>query len=234
MNNRIFGKIFNVYKPVGLSSYDIVRKFKKILNYKKIGHGGTLDPFAEGVLLILVGRKATRQMNDLLKLPKSYSAVVQLGKTTDTGDPEGKVVKEKQVGTITNEILESAINEFSGQIEQIPPKYSAKKVNGVPAYKLARQGKDFKLKPQNINIYDLSIDIIKDHKLLLNVECSKGTYIRKLGQDIAEFLETAGYLTKLTRTSIGEYSIDDSIYIDDLEDKLEKTKDKLRKLALVS
>ncbi|MCF7740329.1 MAG: tRNA pseudouridine(55) synthase TruB [Candidatus Marinimicrobia bacterium] len=234
MNNRIFGKIFNVYKPVGLSSYDVVRKFKKILNYRKIGHGGTLDPFAEGVLLILVGRKATRQMNELLKLPKSYRAIVQLGKTTATGDPDGKVIKEKSVGSISNKMLDTAIDEFSGQIEQVPPKYSAKKVNGVPAYKLARQGKDFELKPQSIKIYDLSLDMVKKDKLLLDVECSRGTYIRKLGQDIAEFLGTAGYLTKLKRTSIGDYKVDDSIYIDDLEDKLVKTKDKLRKLALVS
>lgn len=175
MNNRIFGKIFNVYKPVGLSSYDVVRKFKKVLNYRKIGHGGTLDPFAERVLLILVGRKATRQINELLKLPKSYRAVVQLGKTTATGDPEGEVIKEKSVGSISNEMLDTAIDEFS-----------------------------------------------------------KGTYIRKLGQDIAEFLGTAGYLTKLMRTSIGDYNVDDSIYIDDLEDKLVKTKDKLRKLAFIS
>jgi tRNA pseudouridine55 synthase len=234
MTARIYGEIFNIYKPSGPTSYDVVRKFKKYLGYKKIGHGGTLDPFAEGVLLILVGRKATRQMNKLLKLDKSYQAELKLGIATETGDPEGQPIEKDEVQELSRDLLDNAEKKFSGKIEQIPPRYSAKKINGVPAYKLARQGKKVELPPQEIEIHKLNITKKNSDLLELDVTCSSGTYIRKLGEDIAGFLGSIGYLESLKRTRIGDYHIDDAIHLENLEEKLDKTQEKLRELDLVS
>jgi len=234
MTARIYGEIFNVCKPAGPTSYDVVRKFKKYLDYRKIGHGGTLDPFAEGVLLVLVGRKATRKMNELLQFNKAYRADLKLGIATETGDPEGDKIKEDKIGNISRELLDKAEKKFFGEIEQIPPKYSAKKINGIPAYKLARQGKKVKLPPQRIKIHELNIKQKESSILDIEVTCSSGTYIRKLGEDIAEYLGTIGYLESLTRTRIGDYHVDDALGLENIEEKLDETKEKLRELGLVS
>jgi len=185
MINNSISEILNIHKPVGITSYDVVRKVKKILKLKKIGHGGTLDPFAEGVLLILIG-KATKKMNQLLSLPKSYEAEIKLGQSTDTADHTGEITDNQPVLQISEQQIQQVINMFHGEVNQTPPQYSAKKINGIPAYKLARQGIEFTLNPVKINIYDLKI-VQTNHSILkINTSCSSGTYVRVLGEDIAK------------------------------------------------
>ncbi|HRU46594.1 MAG TPA: tRNA pseudouridine(55) synthase TruB, partial [Candidatus Marinimicrobia bacterium] len=171
-------KILNVYKPAGISSYQVVRRVKNLLKIKKVGHSGTLDPFAEGVLLILIGG-ATKKMNDLLKLPKSYEAILRLGEMTATGDNTAPIIKTAAVPSITPEKLAEIAKIFIGVIEQIPPIYSAKKINGRPSYKYARKGQEIKLQPTQVNIYELELRLSDYNSIFIKVTCSSGTYIRK-------------------------------------------------------
>ena len=210
----------SVNKPVGKSSYDVVRRVKKILDFKKVGHGGTLDPFADGVLIILIGRGATRQMNEILQKSKIYRAVLVLGNQRDTGDIEGQVVKEMKIPEISDEMLKKTADKFVGVYEQMPPQYSAKKVNGRPAYKYARKGIKVELKPKKVEIYKLVLKKIDDNKIEIQVECSSGTYIRVLGEEIAETFGTVGYLEQLTRESIGEYTLANAADFDQLDQAL--------------
>ncbi len=210
----------SVNKPVGKSSYDVVRRVKKILDFKKVGHGGTLDPFADGVLIILIGRGATRQMNEILQKSKIYRAVLVLGNQRDTGDIEGQVVKEMKIPEISDEMLKKTADKFVGVYEQMPPQYSAKKVNGRPAYKYARKGIKVELKPKKVEIYKLVLKKIDDNKIEIQVECSSGTYIRVLGEEIAETFGTVGYLEQLTRESIGEYTLANAADFDQLDKAL--------------
>jgi len=211
-NNRIL----NVYKPTGISSYDVVRRVKHILKIGKIGHGGTLDPFAEGVLLILIGQ-ATKQMPHLLNLPKSYEALLRLGETTNTGDNTVPITRTVEIPKITTEKMMVVSKRFIGVIEQIPPAYSAKKINGRPAYKYARQGLAVILKPKKVNIYALNLELQDWRTVFIKVSCSSGTYIRKLGEDLAKALDTEGHLTALKRTRIGDYNWREAIPFNDLE-----------------
>lgn len=219
MNSEVPDIILNVNKPVGLTSYDVIRRVKRLIPGVKIGHGGTLDPFAEGVLLLLIG-KATKRMPDLLKHRKSYEARLKLGSATATGDNTAPVNQTAAVPRITDEMIRDIEDRFTGEITQTPPIYSAKKVNGRPAYKYAREGKEVELKPATVRIYDLKLKILEPKLLQMNVTCSSGTYIRVLGEDIAQALNTCGHLISLVRTAIGEYRIEDSANIDRLPDLL--------------
>jgi len=214
-------KILNVYKPPGLTSYDVVRFVKRLTGIKKVGHGGTLDPFAEGVLLVMTGR-ATKKMNELLKYPKVYEAILQLGCSTDTGDPEGKVVEECSIPDIDESLLKNVENEFTGEIIQRPPKYSAKKIDGIPAYKYVRKGIEVNLASRKVNIYKIELRKLGTDRIFMLVECSSGTYIRRLGEDIAKCLGTCGYLVFLRRTKIGPYKVEDAITLDELRESYEK------------
>jgi len=219
MNPEIPEMILNVNKPVGLTSYDVVRKIKRLIPGVKVGHGGTLDPFAEGVLLLLIG-KATKQMSSLLKNQKSYKALLKLGAATATGDNTSPVNLTAAVPEIDGELIQQLERQFTGKITQIPPLYSAKKVNGRPAYKYAREGKEVQLKPVTITIYDLKLEIAEPNLLKMNVTCSSGTYIRVLGEDIAKAIGSCGYLIALQRIAIGNYRIEDSNEIEKLPDVL--------------
>ena len=185
MNPEIPDMILNVNKPVGLTSYDVVRKIKRMIPGVKVGHGGTLDPFAEGVLLLLIG-KATKQMSSLLKNQKSYKAMLKLGAATATGDNTSPVNRTAVVPEIDDKLIMQLERQFTGKITQIPPVYSAKKINGRPAYKYAREGKEVQLKPAEITIYDLKLKVAEPNLMKINVTCSSGTYIRVLGEDIAK------------------------------------------------
>ena len=209
MNPETPDMILNVNKPAGLTSYDVVRKVKRMIKGVKIGHGGTLDPFADGVLLILIG-KATKQMPDLLKYRKRYHASLKLGAATETGDNTAPVTTKADIPQLSEIMLRQIEKDFSGEITQTPPQYSAKKVNGRPAYKYAREGKTVDLKPIKIKIHDLKLTPVKEDLLELDVTCSSGTYIRALGEDIAKALGTCGHLIGLTRTAIGKYRLKDS------------------------
>ncbi len=208
--------ILNVYKPVNLSSYDVVRKVKQILPGIKVGHGGTLDPFAEGVLLILIG-KATKRMTELLKHRKSYEAILRLGSASATGDNTSDITETAAVPEINESVLKNLESKFSGEITQAPPAFSAKKINGKPAYKYARKGQKVILKPITVFISDLTLNMIDECSMKINVTCSSGTYIRVLGEDIARAIGTCGYLTFLKRTRIGEYKINDAIPVENLQ-----------------
>lgn len=207
--------ILNIYKPPGYTSFSIVKSVKYITSEKKVGHGGTLDPFAEGVLIIGTG-KDTKKLSEITQEDKSYEASLSLGVTTSTLDPEGVVVKRKCIPTIEIKKINKILNSFKGKSIQIPPMYSAKKINGVRLYKLARKNIEIPREPINIFIHTISLIKYKNKQIVFNVKCSKGTYVRVLGKDIAEKLGTVGYLNKLVRISVGKFSIEDSIKIEDL------------------
>ena len=205
--------IININKPVDWSSFDVVKKIRNITKHKKVGHGGTLDPFATGVLMIGT-EKDTKSLSHIAMADKTYEAELCLGKTTNTLDTEGQIISQKSVPDISLNFIIDTLESFIGHQTQSPPMFSAKKHKGTRLYKLARQG--IVVKREDINIVINKIDLINfdGQNIKFRVECSKGTYIRVLGKDIAEKLGTIGYLTALTRTNIGEYSINESLSIE--------------------
>lgn len=212
--------ILLVYKPVGMTSFDVIREFKKAVHPDfKIGHGGTLDPFADGVLLLLLG-KATKRMDELSALPKTYRAVAKMGASSDTLDRTG-VISEKGEGKSekfpTLGELKIIAKEFVGELEQEIPDYSATKINGVPRYKLARAGKEMDKKSKKVMIYKLVIEKIEGELVTFVTTVSSGTYIRQLSYDIFNSLGIDSYLENLTRTKIGDYSIEDCKKIEDFK-----------------
>lgn len=210
--------IYNIYKPVGWTSFDVVKKLRGITRDKKVGHGGTLDPFAEGVLVI--GTNAdTKILTEISGTIKSYRAILTLGEETDTLDIDGKTINRCPVSILDEKKVKSVLNDFLGESEQVPPMYSAKKVNGVRLYKMARKNQFVERKPTLINIYDIKLNYIKENQIDFSVTCSKGTYIRVLGLEIAKKLGTVGHLTQLTRTAVGEYRIHDSVRLMEFEEK---------------
>ena len=210
--------IYSIYKPVGWTSFDVVKKIKGITKENKVGHAGTLDPFAEGVLIIGTG-KDTKQLSYISSSKKSYRATLKLGKTTETLDNEGPIVETKDVPNFNIVEVEKVLSTFKGDYIQTPPMYSAKRVNGVRLYKLARKNIKVVREPINVEISDISLNNYANKEVDFSVTCSKGTYIRVLGQDIAIKLKTIGYLTKLVRIKVGEYNVDDSTSIKSFEEK---------------
>ena len=215
--------IIIINKTKGCTSHDIVYKIKKMLN-KKVGHTGTLDPMAEGVLPILIG-KGTQLSKYLINHDKKYIVELQLGIKTDTADSEGKIIEEKTVNEtkLSKENITNVLQTFIGKQEQIPPIYSAIKVNGKKLYEYARKGQEVELKPRQIEIYDIKlIDYSMDEKQIkFEVFCGKGTYIRSLCEDIATKFETVGYMKSLKRTQVGNFKIDNSITIEELKNLIE-------------
>lgn len=211
----MFG-FLNVYKPQGKTSHDVVAILRRVTKVKQIGHTGTLDPFAEGVLPICIG-KATRLI-EYLDDDKAYIGTVQFGKSTTTYDIEGEEVKFSDK-KITQKELENALFEFRGEIEQIPPVYSAIKVKGKKLYEYARAGEEVKIEPRRVNIFKLelvSFDYEKQMAELL-IECSKGTYIRSIANDLGEALGCYGHLIKLVRIMAGKFEVENSICLEKLE-----------------
>lgn len=211
--------IIIINKPKNCTSHDIVRKAKKVFN-EKVGHTGTLDPNATGVLPLLVG-KGTQIAKYIINHDKTYVAILQLGEKTDTADVEGNSIETKEVSeqSLKTEKVKEVLKSFIGKQEQIPPIYSAIKVNGKKLYDYARKGEKVEIQPRQIEIYDMElINIDKTNKTIeFKVDCSKGTYIRTLCENVAEKLDTVGYMKELNRTKVGEFSIDDSITIEQLE-----------------
>lgn len=211
--------IIIINKPKNCTSHDIVRKAKKAFN-EKVGHTGTLDPNATGVLPLLVG-KGTQIAKYIINHDKIYEATLQLGEKTDTADVEGVVIETKCIleESLQTEIVNKVLQSFIGKQEQIPPIYSAIKVNGKKLYDYARKGEEVEIQPRQIEIYNMElikIDV-QNKTVEFRVHCSKGTYIRTLCENIAEKLGTVGYMKELNRTKVGEFSIDDSITIEELE-----------------
>lgn len=205
-------------KPTGLTSYDVIRHIKRLLpRGTKIGHAGTLDPLATGLLIVGIGRGATKQFTDMLKLDKEYEVTALLGKAYDTQDITGKLLEEKDISNITDEVIEKLVKRFVGKIEQIPPMFSAIKHKGQPLYKLARLGQEVERKPRSVEIYSLEIVVIELPRVVLRVSCSSGTYIRTLVDDIGKDLGVGASVEVLRRTKIDKYSIDNAIVLNKLK-----------------
>jgi tRNA pseudouridine55 synthase len=202
--------ILNINKPCGWTSHDVVARVRRVAGERRVGHAGTLDPLAEGVLPVLVGR-ATRLADYIQVQPKTYIATIALGSATTTDDAEGSVVATAPVPAFDAAVLEP----FRGEIQQTPPAYSALKVAGQRAYSVARRGGAVTLEPRRVMIYDLRI--FSEEPLILEVTCSKGTYIRSLARDIAQALGTVGYLAHLVRTRVGPFLLSTAVTIDALD-----------------
>ena len=201
--------IFNVLKPPGMTSHDVIAFLRRVLNTKKVGHGGTLDPDAAGVLPVFTGT-ATRLLEFAVEGRKQYLVEVTLGKQTDTGDDSGSVVKEMPVPEFTEETLQKVLQSFLGKQKQLPPMYSAIKINGQKLYQLARKGVEVERELRDIEVYKLELLNFTATTITLAVDCSKGTYIRVLGEDIATALGTCGTMSFLLRTQVGSYLLNES------------------------
>lgn len=207
--------IINVYKEKGFTSHDVVAKLRGILHQKKIGHTGTLDPDATGVLPVCLG-KGTKVCDLLTEKSKTYEAVLLLGKTTDTQDISGQVLSECEVAC-SREEAEDAVCSFLGAYDQIPPMYSALKVNGKKLYELARAGVEVERKPRKVEILDIEVLNVELPRVEFRVNCSKGTYVRTLCQDIGEKLGCGGCMESLVRTHVAQFSIEESLKLTEIE-----------------
>lgn len=214
--------IINVYKEKGYTSFDVVAKLRGILKTRKIGHTGTLDPDAEGVLPVCVGR-ATRLCDLLTDKDKAYRAVLRLGVTTDTQDMSGNVIKTSEVNCTVDEVV-AALNGMVGKISQIPPMYSAIKVGGERLYDLARKGIEVERKPREVEIYDIEILDITLPTVTFEVSCSKGTYIRTICHDVGDKLKVGGAMESLVRIKAAGFEIKDAYTLSELEKKRDEDK----------
>ncbi len=205
-----------VNKPVGITSFGVIAKLRKITGIKKIGHAGTLDPFATGVLIVAIGRKATREIDTFVKLNKEYIAKINLSSTTDTYDTEGEITEKFEDKGIDQEELEKVLKSFLGKQKQIPPMFSAKKIGGKKLYELAREGKVVERQPSDIEIFNIEKLAYKWPYLDIKLKVSSGTYIRTLGYDIGKKLGYGGHLKELQRTEIDKYSLKDSNNLEDI------------------
>lgn len=211
-------KIISILKPTGMTSHDVVSRVRKILNIKKVGHTGTLDPDASGVLPICIG-KATKVCEVILNKDKSYICELTLGISTDTYDASGEILKKVDDFKFSNEDIERAFDTQRGEINQLPPIYSALKVNGKRMCDLVRSGRqsEITLKTRRVNIKDIKILSIKGNKVMFYVECSKGTYVRSICHDIGEYLGCGAHMSFLNQTSSGKFDLDNSITLEELE-----------------
>ena len=213
--------IVNIYKEKGYTSHDVVAVLRKVVGQKKIGHTGTLDPDATGVLPVCLGR-ATKVCELLTDHDKTYEALLLLGKTTDTQDISGEVLEERNPGDLTEEEVRSCIESFIGEYDQIPPMYSALKVNGKKLYELAREGKTVERKSRRVQIHGIRIREMNLPHVRMEVDCSKGTYIRTLCHDIGEKLQVGGCMEELERTKVGRFLKEDAVTLDEVRQKMEQ------------
>ncbi len=217
MNSEFEAGAFLIDKPEGSSSFYMVRKVRKALSMKKVGHAGTLDPFATGLLVICAGRPATKMISQIMHGDKEYLATIRLGIETTTLDPEGEVTANRPVGHLSEEVVEECLQQFRGDLLQVPPIYSALKHKGKPLYHYARQGIAIEKPPRSVSIYTLertdgAVELSdRSPYLTIRVVCSKGTYIRTLGADIGKVLGCGAYLTALRRVRSGCFHVRDSV-----------------------
>ena len=220
--------IIVINKPKDYTSHDVVAKVKKILNIKKVGHTGTLDPNATGVLPLLLNQ-GTKLSKYLIEHDKEYEVTLKLGIKTDTLDGEGNIIEKQEIKWEELQNIEEVLNSFVGKQEQIPPMYSAIKVNGKKLYEYARNGQTVEIKPRKIEIYKIELQNVskKENEVNFKVSCSKGTYIRSLCEDVAIKLGTIGYMKELNRTKVGRFDIENSITIEELENNKENIEEKI-------
>ncbi|MGB0354722.1 MAG: tRNA pseudouridine(55) synthase TruB [Opitutales bacterium] len=212
-----FEGILLVDKPSGITSHDIVDRLRRKLKMKKIGHAGTLDPLATGLMIMLIG-KATKVSQFLISLDKAYEGTFKLGVETDSQDSDGEVVETKDLPeNLSEEIIGEAMKEFLGDQYQTPPMFSAKKINGVPLYKMARKGKTVEREPRVIRINELSLQGWDSPEGRFFMDCSKGTYVRTVFHDLGQKLDCGGHLTSLRRTKINDFSIEGVPTLEEIE-----------------
>ncbi len=205
-----------VDKDPGMTSHDVVAIARRSMGIKKIGHCGTLDPMATGLLMLVVGR-ATKIQDLLMSEDKQYVGTITLGATTTTQDAEGEVVEEREVGSLADEAIEAAFEKYSGNFEQIPPMVSAIKKDGVPLYKLARKGKEVKRDPRPVYVTDYELTRVSLPEIDFTVNCSKGFYVRSYAHDIGATLECGGHLSALRRTRSGEFTLKRAVGVEALK-----------------
>lgn len=215
------GELLLFNKPLQWTSFDVVRKLKNITRAKKIGHAGTLDPLATGLLIICTG-KLTKTIEQIQAQEKEYIGTFQLGATTSSYDLEREIDERFDISNISEDMIHETVNKFLGPIEQLPPQHSAKKVDGKRAYELARKGKVANLEPKKVTIYNFEITGIEMPLVHFKVTCSKGTYIRSLVNDFGKELNNGAHLTSLIRTKIGNHSLNDAWEIDDFANLFRK------------
>lgn len=216
------GAMLAIDKPVDWTSFDVVNKIRRITGIKKVGHAGTLDPFATGVLVICLG-PATKQSGELMNLPKEYIAEIELGRETDTMDVTGKTILEKEVPELTQSSIEATFEALTGEVEQEVPAYSAAKIKGKRMYKLAREGKEMPQVFKKVTIEAIDLLDFSEKTIRIRVLCGRGTYIRTLGRDIARALNTAGFLKTLVRTRVGDFRIENAQSIEEFQEQLAKS-----------
>ncbi len=208
--------VLNINKPSGCTSHDVVDRVRRVMGTRKVGHCGTLDPNATGVLLVCVNR-STKFSSFFMDLDKEYVADMILGKATSTHDVEGDMVYEKPIDGITEEKVRDALNSFVGHWEQIPPMTSAVKVGGKKLYQLARKGITVERKPKPVQVYSISIETIELPLVRFRIKCSKGTYVRTLCNDVGEMLGCGAYLADLVRSGVGSFNVSDAVDLDQFE-----------------
>ena len=215
METELIDRILLVNKPYRWTSFDVVRKLRGLLKIKKIGHAGTLDPLATGLLILCTG-KMTKRIEEFQSQEKEYTGKLIIGQTTASFDLETKPTTSVDISGISIEMIKEAALSLTGEIEQVPPLHSAIKVDGQRAYKLARAGKDTKLKPRPVTISVFEITSMQLPEVAFRVVCSKGTYIRSLARDLGEVLGVGAYLSELCRTRIGNFHLNDAQSIEEL------------------
>ena len=215
------GEVILIDKEKGKSSFNSVYMIRKIVNIKKIGHAGTLDPAATGLLIICIGRQETKNIYKYQDLEKVYSGTIELGKHTPSMDGETESIEDKDYSFVTEEMLEETRKSFLGEIQQVPPMFSALKQNGKRLYKLARKGIVVERQPRDVTIYDFKITRVELPEIDFEIRCSKGTYIRVIADDFGKKLNCGGYLKVLRREAIGEYNVADALSVDEFMKKNE-------------
>lgn len=209
------GQLLLLNKPLGWTSFDVVNKLRYRLKIKKIGHAGTLDPLATGLLIICTG-KMTKRIEEFMGLEKEYTGTFVVGQTTPSYDLETEVTQPVDISSVTEELILNAVKTLTGTISQLPPAHSAIKIGGKRAYKFARQGKEVELKPRDVEVKEFEITSIALPMITFRVVCSKGTYIRSLARDLGESLGVGAYLSQLCRTRIGRFKLEDALSVDDV------------------
>ncbi|MGE0269171.1 MAG: tRNA pseudouridine(55) synthase TruB [Candidatus Omnitrophota bacterium] len=209
--------ILIVNKPQGITSHDVVFRVRRRFKMKKVGHAGTLDPLATGVLVVLLG-KSTKLSSQFITFDKSYRATVMLGTVTDSADIQGKIIAQNPFKHVTNEQILKAVSSFQGEFEQVPPMVSAVKHNGQRLYELARQGIVIERKPRTVRIDCIKVEDINLPYIKIYVDCSKGTYIRQLAADIGDLLGCGACISQIQRTKVGKFKLEEAVMIEDLNE----------------
>ncbi len=228
LNKYEAGQVLLINKPLRWTSFDVIRKLRPLLNLRKIGHAGTLDPLATGLLIVCTG-KFTKRINEYMAQEKEYTGTITLGATTPTYDLESEPENFRDTAAITAEMIATVVQQFTGELLQVPPAHSAIKKDGKRVYELARQGKTVELEPRRVTIYSFETDNSQFPVISFRVRCSTGTYIRSLANDVGAALGCGGYLSSLCRTAIGDFRLEQAVTIEQLQEEVKKEKESTRK-----